>query len=80
MKKYFLKSNVSEEDLIERSFKILKTPAGKAAVRTIDDEDNAVIIILEPPIREIKHRYPTSKKQIDEKIEDILDLVEVVNV
>jgi len=80
MKKYFLREKVSEEDLIEHSFRILQTPAGKAAVRIIDEEDNAIIIILEPPIREIKHRYPTSKKEIEEKIEDILDLVEVVNV
>lgn len=76
MIRYFLKDKVTEKILEERLFRIMETPVGRAAVRLVDDEDNAIIIVLDPPIREVRHRYPTNTKTIEEKIEDILDLVE----
>jgi hypothetical protein len=74
MKRYFLKDKVNEKNLKERGFSFLNTPAGIAAVR--EDE---IIIILNPPIREVKHRYQNSNQDLEEKIRDIMDLLEVRN-
>jgi hypothetical protein len=75
MKRYFLKEKVNEDILKKRGFTFLNTPVGKAAVR-----DDAIIIILNPPIREIKHRYQNPEEELDSKVFDIMDLLEVRNV
>jgi hypothetical protein len=75
MKRYFLKEKVNETMLKERGFTFMNTPVGKAAVR--DDE---IIVILNPPIREIKHRYQSPTEELDAKVSDIMDLLEVRNV
>jgi hypothetical protein len=75
MKRYFLKDNVNEKMLKDRKFTFLDTPAGKAAVREDD-----IIVILNPPIREVKHRYQHSTQELDIKLYDIMDLLVVRNV
>jgi hypothetical protein len=75
MKRYFLKEKVNEDTLRKRGFTFLETPVGKAAVK--DDE---IIVILNPPIREIKHRYQKPAEELDNKVFDIMDLLEVRNV
>jgi hypothetical protein len=75
MKRYFLKDKVNEEMLKEKGFTFMDTPVGKAAVRQDD-----IIIILNPPIREIKHRYQNPTEELDIKVSDIMDLLEVRNV
>jgi hypothetical protein len=74
MKRYFLKDRVSEDILKKRGFTIMDTPAGKAAVRKDD-----IIVILNPPINEVKHRYQHSTQELKDKINDIMDLLEVRN-
>jgi hypothetical protein len=74
MKRYFLKDSVSEDVLKKRGFKIMDTPAGKAGVRKDD-----IIVILNPPIREIKHRYQHSTQELKDKVNDIIDILEVRN-
>jgi hypothetical protein len=75
MRRYFLKEKVSEDMLKKRGFTFMDTPVGKAAVR--DDE---IIVILNPPIREIKHRYQEPTQELDNKVNDIMDLLEVRNI
>jgi hypothetical protein len=81
MTKYYLKRNVTEKILEERGFTFLDTPAGKAAIRSKQkEEDEPIIIILNPPIREVKHRYSSSTRLLSEDIVDIMDLLEIKKV
>ena len=75
MKRYFLKDNITEKILKERKFTFLNTPVGKAAIREDD-----IIVVLNPPIREVKHRYQHSTQELDIKLSDIMDLLVVRNV
>jgi hypothetical protein len=80
MTKYYLKKNVTEKHLEERGFTFLDTPVGKAAIRVKQEEDKHIIIVLNPPIREVKHRYSSSPRLLSDDIIDIMDLLEIKKV
>ena len=81
MKRYFLKSTIDELTLIKYGFNLMETPVGTAAILEKESGDiNSLIVILKPPIREVKHRYQDANEKLEALIKDIKDLVDERNV
>jgi archaellum component FlaC len=59
----------------------METPVGTAAILEKESGDiNSLIVILKPPIREVKHRYQNADEKLETLIKDIKDLVDERNV
>jgi hypothetical protein len=81
MKKYFLKPNITDEVLKNYGFVFLETSVGRAAVyEDPNDKVKSMIVILKPPIRQIKHRYQNPNSTLEDLIKIINDLVDERNV
>lgn len=81
MKRYFLKQTIDELTLIKYGFNIMETPVGTAAILQEKENDiNSLIVILKPPVREVKHRYQNADEKLETLIKGIRDLVDERNV
>jgi hypothetical protein len=80
MKRYFLKQNVTDETLEKYGFEFMDTPAGRAAIYPMQKEIDSLIVILRPPIREIKSRYQKETNDLEETIKSIKELLDERNV
>jgi len=80
MKKYYLRPNVTEQMLLENGFTLMDTPVGRAAIYTEDKEIDSLIVILNPPIRELKNRYQNNSSNIENVIKPLKKLLEERNV